>query len=357
MTDYTVPIFKYRSLQYYAMGIMFAWTLFMLFSWMWLSHVIKSGTLETARIEARTAFRNDVIYRKWNAGHGGVYVPVSPTTPPNKYLQRKNRDIITRDGQVLTKVNPAYMTRQVHELVLSTYGYQSHITSLIPLRPANKPDPWETEALTRFENGTKEVSSRVSINNIPHLRLMRPLITTTSCLDCHADQGYKVGDIRGGISVSVPLTPHMAIERANITTLNLVYGFLWMAGIAGTAVFFFLLNRQVQRRRQAEAQLIQHEKIQGVVEMAGAVSHELNQPLQTILGNTEILLMDMESETPADDPMSQQNAQRIQKIQKQVKRMSETTRKLIKITSYETKEFPQGKVLDIDKSTGKPPTL
>ncbi len=30
---------------------------------------------------------------------------------------------------------------------------------------------------------------------------MAPLITEASCLQCHAKQGYKVGDVRGGISV------------------------------------------------------------------------------------------------------------------------------------------------------------
>ena len=185
MTNDNAPQPKSRTFRYYLAGIMVVWTLFMLFSWLWLSHIIRSGTLETARIEARTAFRNDVIYRKWNADHGGVYVPVSPATPPNKYLPIKNREIITKDGQVLTKINPAYMTRQVHELILSTYGYQSHITSLTPLRPGNKPDPWEKEALKGFEDGTKEVSSQLSINGTPYLRLMRPQIGRAHVCSSH----------------------------------------------------------------------------------------------------------------------------------------------------------------------------
>ena len=39
----------------------------------------------------------------------------------------------------------------------------------------------------------------------PRLRLLRPLYVEESCLPCHAAQGYKVGQVRGGLSVSVPL--------------------------------------------------------------------------------------------------------------------------------------------------------
>ena len=83
--------------------------------------------------------------------------------------------------------------------------------------------------------------------------------------------------------------------------------------------------------------------------MAGAVCHELNQPLQMILGNSEIMLLDLEP----DHPLSE----RIRRIQEQVKRMSRTTRNLIEITRYETKQFPQGTVIDIDMASkiGKPP--
>jgi hypothetical protein len=89
----------------------------------------------------------DVVYRRWNAGHGGIYVPVTDETPPNPYLEVPERDITTQSGVVLTLMNPAYMTRQVHELGAKAFGIQGHITSLNPIRPANAPDSWEARAL------------------------------------------------------------------------------------------------------------------------------------------------------------------------------------------------------------------
>ena len=347
--DKTTKSYKPIRLWAYAMGIICVWSLFIVVSWVWLTQVIRSGTIETARIEARTAFRSDVIYRRWNASHGGVYAPVTLETPPNAYLATRHREIQTPDGITLTKINPAYMTRQVHEIAAKTHGHKGHITSLDPIRPQNAPDPWETHALKQFEKGETEVSSLEIIDKINHLRLMRPLLTEKGCLTCHAYQGYKIGDIRGGISISIPMAPHVAIEKANIITLSLVYALLWIIGVLGTLLGMFFLNRQIQRRHHVEEQLLQHQKMEGVMEMAGAVCHELNQPLQMILGNSEIMLLDLEP----DHPLSE----RIRRIQEQVKRMSRTTRNLIKITRYETKQFPQGTVIDIDMASkiGKPP--
>ncbi|GAG33923.1 unnamed protein product, partial [marine sediment metagenome] len=115
---------------------------------------VKQKTLEAARIQARTAHAKDVIYRRWNAGYGGVYVPVTKKTQPNPYLSGiPERDITTPSGRTLTLINPAYMTRQVHELAKEKYGVLGHITSLNPIRPQNAPDPWEIKALEEFERG------------------------------------------------------------------------------------------------------------------------------------------------------------------------------------------------------------
>lgn len=59
-------------------------------------------------------FNKDLVFRRWSAMQGGVYIPPSPNTPPNPYLEDiPKRDVVTTDGQKLTLVNPAYMTRQV----------------------------------------------------------------------------------------------------------------------------------------------------------------------------------------------------------------------------------------------------
>jgi hypothetical protein len=99
------------------------------------------------------------------------------------------------------------MARQVNQMTAGIHGSRGHITSLNPIRPENKPDSWETAALKSFEKGVKEVSSLEKIEDKEYMRLMRPFVVEKSCLKCHGAQGYKEGDIRGGISVSVPMEP------------------------------------------------------------------------------------------------------------------------------------------------------
>jgi len=145
--------------------------------------------------------------REWNAMHGGVYVVVDETTQPNPWLKHPARDLQTRDGVRLTMVNPAYMTRQIADLALHADGARLHITSLKPIRPENRADDWEADALARFEAGEREVLALVEgaeEGRDPVHRYMAPLAVREPCLQCHAEQGYALGDIRGGISVTMP---------------------------------------------------------------------------------------------------------------------------------------------------------
>ena len=183
-------------------------------------------------------YNKDVMYRRWASMHGGVYAPVTPQTPPNPDLAHiPDRDITLPSGKILTLINPSYMTRQVHELTATQYGVRGHITSLKPLRGGNAPDSWEAEALRLFEKGKTEYFSLDDLGGKPFLRLMRPLTTESSCLKCHAHQGYKTGDIRGGLSVSVPWAPHRERFLAQIPAILAGHGSIWLLGTVGIVIF------------------------------------------------------------------------------------------------------------------------
>ncbi len=335
--------FNPAQLWRYGLFLIVIWSLFISVSLLWKFRAGKSGTLKAARIEARTAFEKDVLYRRWNASHGGLYAPVTGVTQPNLYLEVPERDIQTPSGIKLTKINPAFMTRQVHEIVMKTHGVQGHLTSLNPIRPQNAPDKWETNALKAFERGVEEVSSVEILNGNIYMRLMRPLVTEKSCLKCHAKHGYNLGEIRGGISAAVPLTQLMAIERSSFITFSIIDGLLWFVGIAGIMLSMFFLHRQIIFRLQVEDDLRKGEKLKGVIEMAGAVCHELNQPLHTISGNSELLMMNVKE----DDP----HYSKIKTIKEQIDRMGKITRKLMGITRYETTRYPESRIINIDKAS------
>lgn len=220
----------------YTVILMAVWTvtLAVLLTWDLSTH--ERHALIEAQSMAKAIFHNDLEYRRWNASLGGVYVPVTEQTPPNPYLSHiPDRDVTTTDGKHLTLMNPAYMTRQVHELMDEVEGgLRGHITSLDPVQPENRADAWETEALRAFEQGKPELSS---IETMPdgklYFRYMRPMITEKRCLKCHGDQGYKVGDIRGGISVSVPILLKADGLLGEATEAIVGHGLLWLIGLAG----------------------------------------------------------------------------------------------------------------------------
>lgn len=240
-----------RRLRYYVVALLAGWTLAVGASAAWNLHEIHRETLEGARITARAAHFKDVIYRRWNAGHGGVYVPVTENLQPNQYLTTQERDIETIKGKKLTLVNPAYMTRMAHEIQEKVEGVRGHITSLKPIRPGNTPDQWETDALGDLETGRTEISSVELIQGEPFLRLIRPLVTEKGCLVCHAAQGYKEGDIRGGISVAVPIKPLWSNARSNVVSSIAGHAGLWFLGALGVLVGAGRLERRIAERDQA----------------------------------------------------------------------------------------------------------
>jgi PAS domain-containing protein len=261
--------FKKISLHSHMLGIAVLWSLLIALSLGWNLKSERSVTLEGVRIEARTAFEKDVVYRRWNSKHGEIYAPIAEATPPNPYLDVPERDITTPLGNKLTQINPAYMIRQAHELAKKVSGVKGHITSLNPIRPANVPDNWEAIALKAFQTGVKEVSSVEEIEDENYMRLMRPLLIEKACLKCHAKQGYKLGDIRGGLSISIPLAPRMAIERSHILTLFAGHGLLWIAGLLGLGFGMHHLKQQVHERIEAEKTLLEsEEKYRNLIERA-----------------------------------------------------------------------------------------
>lgn len=233
----------------------FLWSLMVLVSFVLQTRMLEDNTQEMARIQARSSFDKDILYRMWNAKVGGVYAAVGDEVQPNPYLRVAERDITTPSGRLLTLINPAYMTRQVHELGQKIRGIQGHITSLDPIREANRADDWEAKALRVFDEGIEEVSELIEAEDEEFMRLMRPLVTQESCLKCHSHQGYQVGDIRGGISVSVPMAPLRVPWRSQMTTMMFAHLIGWLAGIIAGLVALRQISLRTRERLEAEAKL------------------------------------------------------------------------------------------------------
>ncbi len=246
-----VRVSVYRS----TIGAAVIWSILIAGSLIWNIERERRDTRELALMEARIHINKDQAFRSWAALHGGIYITPTEKTPPNPYLNVPERDIITDSGQSLTLVNPAYMLRQVMTFYSELYGVKGRLTSLKVLNPVNEPDEWERSGLNMFEQGKEEVFEVINTEGEPHLRFMRPLVTEMECLKCHSVQGYKEGDIRGGIAVSVPLNPYLAIEHETIRAISLSHGTFWIMGMFAISLASNRIRKRVLERNLARKQL------------------------------------------------------------------------------------------------------
>ena len=164
---------------------------------------------------------------------------------PVRSARDEEREIVTPSGQTLTLLNPAVVSRQVFDLQEQQTGIRGHLTSLRPLRAANRPDDWERQALEDFEKGRKEVSSMETVQGERCFRMMRPLVTVPACLRCHEEAGHKPGEIRGGISVTVPMSRF--VSPGTNLRLGMAHFGLWLVGMTG--LIFGARNLRATSRR------------------------------------------------------------------------------------------------------------
>lgn len=258
MSENTVPneASPFLTLYGLTLAVMLVWTAIIGGFLAWDASLSQDHAEQLARNEARLHFNKDLTFRKWATSHGGVYVPVDARTPPNPGLaQLPERDIVTPSGKKLTLMNPAYMMRQLMNDFGEMYGSKGKLTSLNPINPDNAPDAWEKAALQRFEHGEREVAEFTEIGGRKFLRQMGALLVEQGCLKCHDKQGYKVGDVRGGISISVPLQPFLDDEYRDMRKLLLPLGAIWGLGLLLIALLALQVRRRARTQQAGEAAL------------------------------------------------------------------------------------------------------
>ncbi|MCL1981047.1 MAG: DUF3365 domain-containing protein [Proteobacteria bacterium] len=195
-----------------------------------------------AEQQARMLYKQILLTRQWVADHQGLFLVQSPTAQPNAFLHEPV--MTTATGLVLVKRNPAMVTRELSEYAAKTGMGWFRVISLRPVNPANAPDPFERDSLIRFAKGEGERLALERKNGGKVLRYTAPLVTETSCLICHSEHGYHPGEIRGALSITIPITWADAVIHANNRTLLMLGLF---SVLAAALVMFFLFNRLVAR--------------------------------------------------------------------------------------------------------------
>jgi len=81
-----------------------------------------------------------------------------------------------------------------------------------------------------------------------YFRYMSPMLVESSCIKCHGHQGYKEGDLRGGISVSVPWDSFEAPLKTHLKHVMAIYGLIWFVGVLGIFASQRLISGNISKQ-------------------------------------------------------------------------------------------------------------
>ncbi len=180
-------------------------------------------------------YKQILLTRQWASDHNGLFILKRKGVEANPYLDLPT--VQDTAGHTYFMRNPAMITRE-----LSLYAKRDglghfRVTSLNPINPFNVPDAFEKDSLLSFNNGVKEVTAVESSEFGRIVRLIAPLRVMDSCLNCHARHGYKLGDIRGGLSITIPIDWADDLIRRNTHSLI----FIGVVSIFLVTVTLFLM--------------------------------------------------------------------------------------------------------------------
>jgi PAS domain S-box-containing protein len=156
---------------------------------------------------------------------------------------------------------PQVVATQVAKRVTQNTKYYVRQVSLRYRNPGNQPDAYETAQLKSFaKTPPREVYNVVEVGATRSFRYMQPMLATASCLECHGSYetapnfvrerfppghysyNYKVGEVIGAVSVTIPMEDLYADLGANLELDLLARGgvFLIVVVIMGA-----ILRRQI----------------------------------------------------------------------------------------------------------------
>ncbi len=145
-----------------------------------------------------------------------------------------------------------------------------------PVNPENQADTFELASLNSFAKGHQEYYRIFQNQPDPNIRYLRPIIFRKECMACHEEQGYKVGELRGALSVKIPLAGALNRLNAERETFYISAISMGIAVLMVVLVLIFQLTREIKTAFLHQRKLSRTDTLTGLL----ARSFVVNQLLQ-----------------------------------------------------------------------------
>ncbi len=224
--------------------------------------------------QGRSISQEILIFRKWAAGFGGLWT-MNKYSPDTGYLMEVESDngVVKafNSEETLGNLsnlhfylhNPALATRELSKLSNVEYGWSFKVVSDRYMAKESKPDSWEKKAISVIKKELPSGKDEFWSWDGDKFRFAKAIKVKRACLKCHGTQseidptlykamvakygeeavrratGYKEGDLRGIISVTI-LPPGVLS-----TALNFID--FWNIGalILAFLIFWYFAKREI----------------------------------------------------------------------------------------------------------------
>ena len=160
----------------------------------------------------------------------------------------------------LLLLEPQYMSLESHKTRDAGTGIHTHSLGVSKSTLETPMDSLEKASLQAIRAGAGETHSVESVGGKNVLRYMAPIIMREQCIQCHADRGYKPGDISSVASASVPMEPYLAQTRLNTLSLSVKFLVLYLVGLVGLGIALRSIGNQVAKTERTQQVLRESEE-------------------------------------------------------------------------------------------------
>lgn len=208
-------------------------------------------------------------------------------------------------------LNPEKVAAEVADILNISTNYKIKLAAAaaVPRNPHNKPDNFETRQMVKFgkDKNLQEVFEKDFMAGKEYYRYVKPLYMSKHCVDCHGEpkgqpdktghpkEGFKIGDLTGLLTVSVPSDSMNVILKTNAKSLFL---FLLVVGFITIASVYFVTRRLIVLTRHVEninnllsaknEDLMRLEKAKS--DLTHMIVHDFRGTLANIMGYLSLLI-------------------------------------------------------------------